>query len=117
MLEWRKANGIDVYPVADGKNKLPVLYPIRGYKSLPDQNLTAEDGVSESVLRIYRHMGGSALHKVDKDGCPIYIERLVKKKKKGQTVRKKDVNWHKGGRKQIIVHASRSMTGVSTARR
>ncbi|KAI8060240.1 CRAL-TRIO domain-containing protein [Gongronella butleri] len=78
MLEWRKANGIDVYPVADGKNKLPVLYPIRGYKSLPDQNLTAEDGISESVLRIYRHMGGSALHKVDKDGCPIYIERLGK---------------------------------------
>ncbi|ORX48323.1 CRAL/TRIO domain-containing protein [Hesseltinella vesiculosa] len=75
-LEWRKENGIDVYPVADGKNNLPVLYPVRGYKSLPDQNLTAQPGVSEAVLRIYRYMGGSCLHKVDKDGCPIYIERL-----------------------------------------
>ncbi|CAO3624678.1 unnamed protein product [Cunninghamella blakesleeana] len=75
-FDWRKENNIDMYPVATADNKLPVLYPIRGFCSLPDQNLTDAPGVSESVLRIYTQMGGSCLHKTDKDGCPIYIERL-----------------------------------------
>ncbi|ORZ25586.1 CRAL-TRIO domain-containing protein [Absidia repens] len=73
---WRKENEIDMYPVATKENGLPVLYPIRGYSSIPDQNLTAQAGVAESVLRVYGNMGGSCLHKVDNDGCPIYIERL-----------------------------------------
>ncbi|KAI8342911.1 CRAL-TRIO domain-containing protein [Chlamydoabsidia padenii] len=76
MFVWRKENDIDLYPVATKDNGLPVLYPIRGYSCIPDQNLVAQPGVSESVLRVYKYMGGSCLHKVDKDGCPIYIERL-----------------------------------------
>lgn len=79
MFAWRKENDIDFYPVATKENGLPVLYPIRGYSSIPDQNLVAQPGVAESVLRVYSHMGGSCLHKIDKDGCPIYIERLVRK--------------------------------------
>ncbi|KAI9358798.1 CRAL-TRIO domain-containing protein [Pilaira anomala] len=75
-FEWRKANDIDNHPVATAENKLPVLYAVRGYKSIPDSNLESLPGVSESVLRINKYMGGACLHKVDREGCPIYIERL-----------------------------------------
>jgi hypothetical protein len=67
---------VDTYPVATSENKLPVLYAIRGFE-LEDANLTSAPGLSESVLRIASYMGGSCLHKTDKDGCPVYIERLV----------------------------------------
>lgn len=60
------------------ENKLPVLYAVRGYSSIPDSNLEALPGVSESVIRINKYMGGACLHKTDREGCPIYIERLVK---------------------------------------
>lgn len=76
-MAWRKENKVDLYPAATKDNKLPLLYPVRGFDTIPDGNLTSDPGVSESVLRIYRWMGGSCLHKTDKDGCPIYIERLV----------------------------------------
>lgn len=76
-MTWRKDNKVDLYPAATKDNKLPLLYPVRGFDTIPDGNLTSDPGVSESVLRIYRWMGGSCLHKTDKDGCPIYIERLV----------------------------------------
>ncbi|ORZ02235.1 CRAL-TRIO domain-containing protein [Syncephalastrum racemosum] len=75
-IAWRKENAVDEHPVATAANKLPLLYPVRGFDSLPDGNLENEAGISESVLRVYRWMGGSCLHKTDKDGCPIYIERL-----------------------------------------
>lgn len=54
-----------------------MLYAVRGYQSIPDSNLEPLPGVSESVLRINKYMGGACLHKVDREGCPIYIERLV----------------------------------------
>ncbi|KAI9032713.1 CRAL-TRIO domain-containing protein [Phycomyces nitens] len=75
-LAWRKEHKVDEHPVATGENKLPLLYPIRGYNSIPDGNLEAAPGLSESVLRINKYMGGSCLHKTDKNGCPVYIERL-----------------------------------------
>ncbi|RCH98276.1 S14 cytosolic factor [Rhizopus azygosporus] len=75
-FEWRKSNGIDLHPVATRENKLPVLYAVRGYESIPDSNLEALPGVSESVLRINKYMGGTCLHKTDREGCPVYIERL-----------------------------------------
>ncbi|KAG2182047.1 hypothetical protein INT43_006973 [Umbelopsis isabellina] len=74
-VKWRKENNVDEYPVATSENKLPVLYAIRGFE-LEDANLTPAPGLSESVLRIASYMGGSCLHKTDKDGCPVYIERL-----------------------------------------
>ena len=76
-FEWRETNHIGDHPVATGENKLPVLYAVRGYQSIPDSNLESLPGVSESVLRINKYMGGACLHKVDREGCPIYIERLV----------------------------------------
>ncbi|OZJ04159.1 hypothetical protein BZG36_03111 [Bifiguratus adelaidae] len=75
-LQWRAQNRIDDIPVATPDNGLPALYAIRGYSSLPDQNLEAAPGVAENVLRIATYMGGSGLHKFDRDGCPVYIERL-----------------------------------------
>ncbi|KAG2205948.1 hypothetical protein INT47_005266 [Mucor saturninus] len=75
-FEWRKTNDVDHHPVATLENKLPVLYAVRGYQSIPDSNLEALPGVSESVLRINKYMGGACLHKTDREGCPIYIERL-----------------------------------------
>ncbi|KAL7322540.1 hypothetical protein PS15p_211529 [Mucor circinelloides] len=75
-FEWREANRIGDHPVATGDNKLPVLYAVRGYASIPDSNLEPLAGISESVLRINKYMGGACLHKVDREGCPIYIERL-----------------------------------------
>ncbi|KAI9496667.1 CRAL-TRIO domain-containing protein [Zychaea mexicana] len=75
-LAWRKESNVDVHPVATLDNKLPLLYPVRGFSCLPDGNLDVHPSVSEAVLRIYRWMGGSCLHKTDNDGCPIYIERL-----------------------------------------
>ncbi|CAO0792693.1 unnamed protein product [Mucor circinelloides] len=75
-FEWRETNRIGDHPVATGENKLPVLYAVRGYDSIPDSNLEPLAGISESVLRINKYMGGACLHKVDREGCPIYIERL-----------------------------------------
>ncbi|KAK4509827.1 uncharacterized protein ATC70_007131 [Mucor velutinosus] len=75
-FEWRETNRIDDHPVATRENKLPVLYAVRGYNSIPDSNLEPLAGISESVLRINKYMGGACLHKVDREGCPIYIERL-----------------------------------------
>lgn len=76
-IEWRKTNQVDLYPVATKENQLPVPYAVRGYTYIEDSNLEAKPGISESVLRINRYMGGTCLHKKDKEGCPVYIERLV----------------------------------------
>ncbi|KAI8084524.1 CRAL-TRIO domain-containing protein [Halteromyces radiatus] len=74
-FEWRKENGIDMYPVATKSNGLPVLYPIRGYLSMPDQNLIAAPGVAESVLRIYRHMVEEIFHY--HVGCNEFLHRVI----------------------------------------
>ena len=76
-LAWRKENNVDLHPVATSDNKLPLLYPVRGFSSVPDSNFDAEPNVSEAVLRVNRWLGGVCLHKTDNDGCPVYIERLV----------------------------------------
>ncbi|KAI8364117.1 CRAL-TRIO domain-containing protein [Blakeslea trispora] len=75
-FEWREKKHINLYPVATKENQLPVLYAVRGFNSVPDSNLESLPGLSESVIRVNNYMGGSCLHKVDREGCPIYIERL-----------------------------------------
>lgn len=75
-LHWRKEKNVDYYPVATRENSLPVLYAVRGFQSVSDSNLVAHPGISEAVIRINEHMGGACLHKTDKEGCPVYIERL-----------------------------------------
>ncbi|KAJ2771714.1 hypothetical protein IWQ56_001676, partial [Coemansia nantahalensis] len=73
--EWRKSAGIDELPVARPDNMAPVPYPIRGYYSVADANLTAGTRVSETQLKLNRIFGGGSWHKRDKDGHPVYIER------------------------------------------
>jgi hypothetical protein len=75
---WRKENETDLFPVATKENNLSVLIPIRGFASIPDQNIRAGPGISETVIRVNEYLGGSSLHKTDKEGCPIYIERAVR---------------------------------------
>ncbi|SAL99147.1 hypothetical protein [Absidia glauca] len=75
---WRKENETDLYPVATKENNLSVLLPVRGFASIPDQNVKAGPGTSETVIRLNEYLGGSCLHKTDKEGCPIYIERAVR---------------------------------------
>jgi hypothetical protein len=79
---WRKENETDLYPVATKENNLSVLLPVRGFASIPDQNVKAGPGTSETVIRLHEYLGGSCLHKTDKEGCPIYIERAVRINKK-----------------------------------
>jgi hypothetical protein len=45
---------------------------------LPDSNVEAKNDVPESILKIYEYFGGNAVHKIDKEGRGIYIERLVR---------------------------------------
>ncbi|PIA17446.1 CRAL/TRIO domain-containing protein, partial [Coemansia reversa NRRL 1564] len=73
--EWRKSANIDDLPVAQADNNLPVPYPIRGYYSVADANLTAGTLVSEVQLKLNKTFGGGCWHKRDKDGHPVYIER------------------------------------------
>ncbi|KAJ2610554.1 hypothetical protein H4S08_003559 [Coemansia sp. RSA 1365] len=73
--EWRKSANIDDLPVAQAENNFPVPYPIRGYYSVADANLTAGTQVSEVQLKLNKTFGGGCWHKRDKDGHPVYIER------------------------------------------
>ncbi|KAJ2815539.1 hypothetical protein IWW50_006795, partial [Coemansia erecta] len=74
--EWRKSSGIDELAVAGAANTDPVPYPIRGYSSVADANVTAGVQVSDAHLRLNRTFGGGCWHKRDKDGRPVYIERV-----------------------------------------
>ncbi|KAI9320496.1 CRAL-TRIO domain-containing protein [Dichotomocladium elegans] len=87
MINWRKENKIDLLPVATRENQLPLLYPIRGFSTIPDGNLEASRGVSESVLRINRWMGEEVnnyhigcnefLHRVIMRDCSITANRTI----------------------------------------
>ncbi|KAG0172419.1 hypothetical protein DFQ28_010734 [Apophysomyces sp. BC1034] len=98
-LIWRAENKIDLHPVATTTNHLPLLCAVRGFTSVQDGNVEAKPGVSESVLRIVKNLGGIALHKTDNDGCPVYIERLgyhASKNLAKQTTIEEFVNYHIG---------------------
>ncbi|KAJ2710949.1 hypothetical protein H4R19_003494, partial [Coemansia spiralis] len=88
--EWRTSAGIDDLPVARSDNDAPVPYPIRGYYSVADANLTAGTRVSDTQLKLNRIFGGGCWHKRDKDGHPVYIERvgryLIKEIPKSSTI-------------------------------
>ncbi|KAJ1735372.1 hypothetical protein LPJ61_000577 [Coemansia biformis] len=88
--QWRMSACIDKLPVAQPDNTAPVPYPIRGYFSVADANLTAGPQVSETQLKLNRIFGGGCWHKRDKDGHPVYIERagryLIKDIPKSSTI-------------------------------
>ncbi|KAJ2437669.1 hypothetical protein GGI03_009197, partial [Coemansia sp. RSA 2337] len=48
---WRKSAGIDDLPVAQANNQYSVPYPIRGYASVADANLTPGITVKEYQLK------------------------------------------------------------------
>lgn len=73
-LTWRKELKLD-------EMKLPpvsaVPINVRGYKTVSDANLNCNDpAIPESFRRINEALGGGCHHKWDKDGNPLYIERL-----------------------------------------
>ena len=54
------------------------MYGVRGWHSVPDANIEAgQPNVPEHAIRLQKYMGGSCLHKWDRAGRPIYIERMV----------------------------------------
>ncbi|KAJ1966099.1 hypothetical protein GGI12_000303 [Dipsacomyces acuminosporus] len=74
--KWRQDDRIDDMPVAQADNSFPVPYPTRGYYSVADTNLMAGPKVKEFQLKLNRYFGGGCWHKQDKDGHPVYIERM-----------------------------------------
>ncbi|KAI7859357.1 CRAL-TRIO domain-containing protein [Circinella umbellata] len=101
-LSWRKENNVDLHPVATEDNKLPLLYPVRGFSCLPDGNLEAHPDISSAVLRIYRWMGGKVSHY--HTGCNEFLHRVIMKdcsKKAGKHINRETVifdctgmGWH-----------------------
>ncbi|KAG0056312.1 cytosolic factor, phosphatidylinositol/phosphatidylcholine transfer protein [Gryganskiella cystojenkinii] len=83
-LEWRKANKVDDLPVPGPHNSNGVMYGVRGWHSVPDANIEAgQPNVPEHAVRLQKYMGGSCLHKWDRAGRPIYIERMGQHNVKG----------------------------------
>ncbi|KAF8931447.1 cytosolic factor, phosphatidylinositol/phosphatidylcholine transfer protein [Dissophora ornata] len=83
-LEWRKTNKVDELPIPGPKNSNGVMYAVRGWHSVPDANIeSGQPNVPEHAVRLQKYMGGSALHKWDKAGRPIYIERMGQHNVKG----------------------------------
>lgn len=77
-LEWRKENNVDDIPYPKANNSNGVMYAVRGWHSVPDANVEPNHpNVPEHAVRLQKYFGGSCLHKWDKDGRPIYIERMV----------------------------------------
>ncbi|KAJ3129289.1 cytosolic factor, phosphatidylinositol/phosphatidylcholine transfer protein [Nowakowskiella sp. JEL0407] len=74
-LTWRINNKIDELP--NHGIDAPLLCAVRGYKCIKDGNYDPNvEGVSESFRKFADYLGGSAYHKFDKTGTPIFFERL-----------------------------------------
>ncbi|KAI8349238.1 CRAL-TRIO domain-containing protein [Mortierella sp. GBAus27b] len=83
-IEWRKTNKVDDLPVPGSNNSNGVMYGVRGWHSVPDANIeSGQPNVPEHAVRLQKYMGGSCLHKWDKEGRPIYIERMGQHNVKG----------------------------------
>lgn len=56
---------------------VPLLISVRGLGGIPDGNYDGDaKGVPEEFRKFWRYVGGGALHKTDKSGTPIYIDRI-----------------------------------------
>ncbi|GES75828.1 phosphatidylinositol/phosphatidylcholine transfer protein SFH2 isoform X1 [Rhizophagus clarus] len=97
-IAWRDLEGIDSIPLPILNPGTPILYPVRGLEPIvPDINVEASNGVPENILRIYEYFGGNAVHKTDKEGRGIYIERLGyhDSKRLAKYVKQEELmNWH-----------------------
>ncbi|KAI7833811.1 CRAL-TRIO domain-containing protein, partial [Kickxella alabastrina] len=70
--QWRKDSCLDELQVCQPDNSYPAPYPIRGYLSVADANLTAGVQVKESQLKLNKFFGGGCWHKRDKEGHPFH---------------------------------------------
>ncbi|CAJ0632618.1 1391_t:CDS:2 [Entrophospora sp. SA101] len=76
-MKWREKQKIDSIPLPVLNPGTPLLYPIRGLAPfINDTNVEIVKGVPDYLPRIYKYFGGNAIHKIDKDGRSVYIERL-----------------------------------------
>ncbi|KAJ1553273.1 cytosolic factor, phosphatidylinositol/phosphatidylcholine transfer protein [Nowakowskiella sp. JEL0078] len=81
-INWRIENKIDLLP-RHGIDA-PLLTPeklkdfkVRGYKCIADGKLEPSDPLmNPEFVKFFPHLGGSAFHKFDKQGNPLFIERL-----------------------------------------
>ncbi|KAJ3220956.1 hypothetical protein HK099_003888, partial [Clydaea vesicula] len=81
-IQWRKENDID------NKIKVPLIHPgnipipnnVRGFDSVPDSTYypPLDSNVKEEWKEFFPYFGGGCYHSRDKDGFPIYIERIGK---------------------------------------
>lgn len=97
-ITWRDLEGIDSIPLPILNPDTPILYPVRGLGPfVPDINVEAGNGVPENILRIYEYFGGNSVHKTDKEGRGIYIERVGyhDSKRLAKYVKQEELtNWH-----------------------
>ncbi|OLY82944.1 Phosphatidylinositol/phosphatidylcholine transfer protein SFH11 [Smittium mucronatum] len=74
--KWRIDDKVDQFVIPEPDNSLPIPYPIRGFESFADSNLTAGKNIPDSMMTMNSLFGGGCWHKVDRSGNPIYIDRL-----------------------------------------
>ena len=76
-LAWREKAKIDALPTP-GLNGNSTLYAVRGYgPAVPDQNPDpTKANCPPEMLAFMKYMGGASFHKTDKEGRPLYLDRL-----------------------------------------
>lgn len=79
LLDWQKwadDKKLDTLSLP-GTDGYSVLYPTRGFTCIPDSNPDSKlKGYTKEYQDMVRFMGGGSYHKVDKEGRPIFIERI-----------------------------------------
>ncbi|KAJ3209524.1 hypothetical protein HDU67_006152 [Dinochytrium kinnereticum] len=73
-LDWRLRDKVDTLPPL-GAPTNPYLYGVRGYNTVKDLDPVMDLPGFPSFLK---YCGGGCYHKFDKEGLPIFIERLGK---------------------------------------
>ncbi|KAI8852539.1 CRAL-TRIO domain-containing protein [Chytridium lagenaria] len=73
-LDWRKREKVDALPPL-GSPTNPHLYGVRGYKNTPDLDPNMD---LPNFPPFLKYCGGGCYHKFDKEGHPIFIERIGK---------------------------------------
>lgn len=74
-IKWR--GEIEDRVVLSLENGAPLLVSVRGIDGIADGNYDGDvEGVPEALQRFWRFTGGSSIHKTDRHGTPIFIDRI-----------------------------------------